>query len=127
MCTFKLLEARLRVKGLLETVRYVDEPSDYVLSEVVSYPLVPPPGERDNDGEEKKYAYQRAVFNQEPPDVSKDLWCLCICQKSEGEYWHLMLDRVEDTIDTYRRIGLARIDLKIRVFGNGYKVEVNPV
>lgn len=79
MCTSKLLSARLKLKGSLEAVRYVDEPFEYVLSEVVSYSLVPAPTERDHDGGEKRYVYQWAFFDQEPHDIVRALWCLRVC------------------------------------------------
>jgi hypothetical protein len=125
ICTSPLREARLSVRGFLEPVRYVDELSDYVLSDVESYPLVPALVGGDHDDIERKYAYQWAVFDQKPPDVTSVLWCLCVCQRFEGEYWHLILEKVEGMVDTYRRIGLARIDLKTSKFGGGHRVNLD--
>lgn len=127
VCTSKLTSARLTVKGLLEPVHYVNDPSDFVLSDVESYPLVPAPLREIHKGKEREYSYQWAVFDQRPPDERKALWCLCVCQRYENEYWHIILEKVVDETDTYRRIGLARIDLKTGTFGGGQRVKLDLV
>lgn len=79
-----------KVWGFLEAARYVDEPSDYVLSELVSYQF-----QREVGGISMERRLSMLInvrsFDQAAPDVSRVLLCLRICARAKGEFWHQIL------------------------------------
>jgi hypothetical protein len=131
--TSPLLEAKLIVEGLVETVRYQNHPSSMLLFEIEAYPLIPADSTQINaTGEARQYKNTWAVFDQNPPPIEEVLSFLCICRRWDDEYWgillqeqyHQLVEDEEKTTKTYRRIGLGRIILTKGSFGNGNHVRL---
>jgi hypothetical protein len=119
---------------LIEPVAYIDNPIRWGCGIVPKYSLV-----KTDALPKEQYPYMDSwcVFEQRPPPLDRDIWCLCIAVERRQKlfnrldlgdgYWVLLLTSTDKENGEYCHVGAGMIEAMPGTFGGPDKVTVTIV